>query len=432
MLFEQIAYLDDHFQIRQGYVGVKNGRIDYVGETAPADRSQYDRILSGKGRLLIPGLVNAHSHTSMALLRGYGENMTLQDWLTKKIFPFEDCLTDQDIYWSTLLCAGEMLRFGIVSTTDMYMHALPIAQAFRDAGVKANTAICAGAGPEEAYTHSRRYHETMGVIQDFHGLDDGRLLIDFALHAEYTTSEKLVRETAEAVAKLGKYRMQVHVSETLAEVEGCKARHQGKSPVAYLNDCGLFAIPTTAAHCVHLSEEDIQILAEKQVTVATCPKSNLKLASGVCPVARLKQAGVNVALATDSVSSNNNLNMLGEMQLFALLHKGVSGDPTLISPKEAIYAATRAGALSQGREDCGLIRQGFRADLVMLDITGPHWQPVHDLLNHLVYSSDGGDVILTMVDGKVCYEQGNWPQLDMEKIYRETENAKCRILQQLN
>jgi len=431
MLFQNIYYISEDFKAVKGFVGTEGARITYLGENAPTAPESFGRAVDGRGRLLIPGLYNAHSHTSMGLLRGYGENMTLQDWLTKKIFPFEDQLTDEDVYWSTMLCSLEMLRFGIVSTTDMYMHALPIAEAFRDSGVKANSAICATVPSGAAYVGSVRHQEALSVIRDFHGMDDGRILIDLALHAEYTTSERLVREVAEEAARLGKCRMQIHVSETASEVEGCRERHNGKSPVEYLKDCGLFDIPTTAAHCVHLSPADIAILKEKGVTVATCPKSNLKLASGVCPVQELLDAGVNVALATDSVSSNNNLNMLGEMQLFALLHKGISGDPTRISPKEALYAATRAGALSQGREDAGIIREGNRADLVMLDITGAHWQPVHDLMNNLVYSADGGDILMTVVDGKVCYENGEWPGLDSEKIFAEVERSRQRILKAL-
>ena len=183
---------------------------------------------------------------------------------------------------------------------------------------------------------------------------------------------------------------------------------------------------------MHLSDNDIAILADKGVTVATCPKSNLKLASGVAPVARLQAAGVNVALGTDSVSSNNNLSMVEEMRVFALIHKGVSGDPTLITPAEALAAATVNGAKAQGRPDCGSIKEGNRADLVVFDLHQPHLMPVHDLLNNLVYSADGADVVLTMVDGQIRYENGDWPHLDIEKIYAEVERSRCRILSELN
>ena len=277
----------------------------------------------------------------------------------------------------------------------------------------------------------RQYKETLQMREDFHGLDGGRLLVDWSMHAEYTSHEKMVRTLARTAEQYPDMRMHVHVSETASEVAECKERHGGLSPVEYLDGCGLFQTPTTAAHCVHLSDNDIAILAEKGVTAATCPKSNLKLASGVAPLARLKKAGVNVALGTDSVSSNNNLNMVEEMRVFALIHKGVSGDPTLVSPAEALAAATVNGAVSQGRADCGLIKEGNRADLAVFDLDKPHMKPVHDLLYNLVYAADGADVVLTMVDGQVRYENGDWPHLDIEKIYAEVESSRRRILSEL-
>lgn len=432
MLFSDIAYIDDKFQVREhGWVGVKGSRIAYLGDQAPADAETYGRVCDGRGKLLLSGFYNLHAHTPMALLRGYAESMALQDWLHKKIFPFEDRLTPEDVYWATLLGCAEMLRFGIVGVSDMYMKGRAMGEGFRDGGVKANFCIGASNFTGDAYPDMRQCRETLEMREDFHGLEDGRLKVDWSMHAEYTSHEKMVRTLAETAQQYPDMLMQVHVSETAAEVEECKARHNGLSPVEYLSECGLFRTPTVAAHCVHLSDGDIAILAEQGVTVATCPKSNLKLASGVAPLQRLWQAGVNVALGTDSVSSNNNLNMIEEMRLFALLHKGISGDPTLVTPAQALAAATVCGAKAQGRPDCGLIKEGNRADLVMLAADGPHMQPVHDLLNNLVYSADGEDVVLTMVDGVVRYENGDWPGLDLEKICAQVERSRLRILSEL-
>ena len=432
MLFSDIAYIDMDFKVKEhGFVGVKDGRIAYIGEAAPPDADSFGRVYAGKNKLLVNGFFNVHAHTPMALLRGYAENMALQDWLHKKIFPFEDRLQPEDVYWATMLGCAEMLRYGVVSATDMYMKGKAMGEGFRDGGVKANFSIGASNFTGDAYPDMRQYKETLQMREDFHGLDGGRLLVDWSMHAEYTSHEKMVRTLAQTAEQYPDMRMHVHVSETAAEVAECKERHGGLSPVEYLDGCGLFQTPTTAAHCVHLSDNDIAILAEKGVTVATCPKSNLKLASGVAPLARLKKAGVNVALGTDSVSSNNNLNMVEEMRVFALIHKGVSGDPTLVSPAEALAAATVNGAVSQGRADCGLIKEGNRADLVVFDLDKPHMKPVHDLLNNLVYAADGADAVLTMVDGKVRYENGDWPHLDIEKIYAETESSRRRILAEL-
>ena len=432
MLFSDSAYIDQDIKIKEhGFVGVKDGRIAYIGAAAPPDAASFGRNYPGKDRLLTNGFFNVHAHTPMALLRGYAENMALQDWLHKKIFPFEDRLQPEDVYWATMLGCAEMLRYGVVSATDMYMKGKAMGEGFRDGGVKANFSIGASNFTGDAYPDMRQYKETLQMREDFHGLDGGRLLVDWSMHAEYTSHEKMVRTLARTAEQYPDMRMHVHVSETASEVAECKERHGGLSPVEYLGGCGLFQTPTTAAHCVHLSDNDIAILAEKGVTVATCPKSNLKLASGVAPLARLKKAGVNVALGTDSVSSNNNLNMVEEMRVFALIHKGVSGDPTLVSPAEALAAATVNGAVSQGRADCGLIKEGNRADLVVFDLDKPHMKPVHDLLNNLVYAADGADVVLTMVDGQVRYENGDWPHLDIEKIYAEVESSRRRILAEL-
>jgi 5-methylthioadenosine/S-adenosylhomocysteine deaminase len=222
--------------------------------------------------------------------------------------------------------------------------------------------------------------------------------------------------------------MHVHVSETKAEHEGCKERRGGLTPVEYLGGLGLFDTAATAAHCVWVEEKDMAILEEKGVTVASCPVSNLKLASGVCDVPALMDRGVNVAIGTDSVASNNNLNMVEEMKFFALLNKERRGDPTCITPRQTVDAATVAGARSQGRNDCGRVEAGYRADLIVLDLGGPHMQPVHDLYNNLVYAASGGDVMLTVVDGKIVYEDGTWPTIDIERVKAEAGRATTRIL----
>lgn len=431
MLFSDITYLDAQFQtIPHAYIGVRGSRIAYIGGAPPADAAAYGRVVNGKGRLLAPGFFNLHSHTAMTLLRGYGESMTLHDWLTKRIFPFEAHLTRDDIYWATLLGCAEMLRYGIVSTSDMYLDTEAAAEAFLHSGVKANIAAgvsCFDAGDYHRQADFALLREQLGR---YHGAADERLRLELMLHAEYTTSEEKARNIAAAAAELG-VGVHVHVSETADEVAGCRERHAGRTPVAYLADCGVFNARATAAHCVHLDEDDFAILAEKGVNVATCPKSNLKLASGVCPAQRLLDAGVNLALGTDSVASNNNLDFIEELRVFAILHKGVSGDPTIITPAQALAAATRSGAKAQDRPDCGAIQLGNRADLIMLDISRPHWQPAHDLRNNLVYAAAGSDVLLTMVDGTVCYENNDWPLLDIEKIYAETEKSRRRILAEL-
>jgi len=431
MLFQDITYINDSFQVvEHAFIGTEGDRITYIGTQMPEDAARYGRAYCGKDKLLLPGFYNAHSHIPMGLLRGYGENLSLHDWLHTRIFPFEARMRPEDIYWATLAGALEMLRYGIVSTTDMYSMGDAMTDAFLESGLKANLSLGTTCFDDRTYRDMPQYRDSLRLAEAFNGKHNGQITIELSLHAEYTTHEALVRTMAE-VAKEHALRMHVHVSETAEEVAGCKERHNGLSPVAYLAACGLFDTPTTAAHCVHLSDADIALLKQYDVTVASCPKSNLKLASGVCPAGRLLQAGVRVALGTDSVASNNNLNMTEEMRFFALLHKGMTGDPTLITPAQALAAATLHGAQAQGRTDCGSVAVGNRADLVVMDTHKAHMQPVHNLLNNLVYSADGADIILTMVDGEVRYEDGCWPHMDAETIWQKTEAARTRILQEL-
>ncbi len=431
MLFCDITYINAQYEvIEHAWIGTSGSRISYIGSAAPEKATDYGRAYDGRGKLLINGFFNAHSHSGMGLLRGYGENMALDDWLHKRIFPFEAHLSSEDVYWGSLLCCAEMLRYGIVGTTDMYMFTNGMGDAFRDGGVKANFCIGAADFEGRAYRDMPQCRETLQAIEKYHNSEDNRIKVDFSMHAEYTSQEKMVRSLAEVAQEHG-HNIQVHVSETVKETEECRQRHHGLSPTAYLAQCGIFDVPATAAHCVHVTPDDIDILREKSVTVATCPKSNLKLASGVAPILDMLKAGVNVALGTDSVASNNNLNFIEEMRIFSLLHKGISGDPTAITPAQALHIASKAGAVSQGRKDCGSIEIGNRADLLVLDVNRPHMKPAHNLLHNLIYAASGDDIVLTMVDGIVRYENGDWPHLDIEKIYAQVDKSCQRIISSL-
>jgi 5-methylthioadenosine/S-adenosylhomocysteine deaminase len=407
-------------------VAVRGERIVHVGAAPPA--GAFDRVLDGRERLLAPGFCNAHAHSPMSLMRGYGENMALDDWLTKKIFPFEDRLSGEDVYWATLLSAAESLRYGIVSSTDMYSFCEDMVRAVSESGIKANIGRGIVSDPDEEDADGlERFREATRLYEQFHGAEEGRIRVDMSIHAEYTSSSAVARRVAEYAAEKGAH-MHVHISETRAEHESCKGRRGGLTPVAYFDGLGLFGTRTTAAHCVWAEPGDMDILAARNATVASCPVSNLKLAGGVCDVPALFERGVNVAIGTDSVASNNSLDMSEEMKFFALLNKERKGDPTSITPAQTLRAATSAGALSQGRDDCGRVEAGFRADLVVFDVSGPHMHPVHDIRNNLIYSASGGDVALTMVDGRILYEAGRWTTIDTERVEAECARAVNRIL----
>lgn len=428
MLFNNITILDENFEIKQNvYVGIEGGRIEYIGSEQP--KKDYGRVYEGKGKLLMSAFYNSHGHSPMALMRGYGENLALQDWLNKKIFPFEDKLDSNAVYWGTLLTMAESMRFGIVSTSDMYYFIDDMVAATRDAGMKGNISRAIVNFGDGDVWQLPSMQEMKRTFEAYHKIDDERIKMDVSIHAEYTSNPIAVKAVSEYGKEVGT-RMHIHASETKSEHEACKEKY-GKTPIAYFDSLGALDIPTTAAHCVWLEGEDFDILKEKGVTVASNPVSNMKLASGVCNVPELLRRDINVAIGTDSVASNNSLNFFEEMKFFATASKMMFNDPTAVTPKQTLYAATRGGALGQGREDCGLLKEGFRADLIVLDIDTTNMYPVHELLNNLVYSASGTDILMTMADGRVLYENGEYMTIDVCKAIYEVNAATAKILKLL-
>lgn len=431
MLFSNIGIINSSFQYQPHmWVGTKGARIAYIESSVPRDAAEFGEEYPGENKLLMPGLYNAHSHAPMTLLRGWGEGLPLQRWLNERIFPFEAKMTAQDTYWGTLLGIAEMLRYGVVSFSDMYYCGAQRFQACAETGIKINLGESLVCFDEIPYQKTSLYETNKQLMQEWHGAEDGRLLLDFNLHAEYTSNAKVARGLAETAAEAG-VRMQVHVSETAAEVNECKQRHGGLSPVAYLESVGIFDVPANAAHCVWLEDEDYAILRERCVSVSTNPASNAKLGSGFANVPRLLDAGIAVALGTDGAASNNNLDMFQDLYTLALTATGASQNPTVLPPEKALEIATRNGALSQGRDDCGLITEGMRADLCVLDTSGPSWVPCTNMVANVVYAGHGGDVCLTMVDGRVLYREGQWLTLDIEKVRAEASAATARITAEL-
>lgn len=425
MLFKNIGLVDENFEYKENmFVGTVGNIIAYIDSREPDQPELYGEAYDGTTKVLMPGFYNAHGHSPMVPMRGYADNEILQDWLDKYILPFEDQLYDEGVYWTTLLANAESLRYGIVSTTEMYYFVDAMARAYSSSGMKANlgrSVVNFGEPVEESY----RLKEMTDAIEIYHGWADGRILTACDLHAEYTNDEVMIRKVAE-LAKHYDVGCQVHCAETEHEVQGCIKRH-GMTPVEFFNECGLFDQPTNAAHCIWLSDNDIKILKDKNVTVSSCPSSNLKLSDGICDVNKLYDAGINVAIGTDSVASNNNLNFLEEVKLFALLGKLKGGADTMPADK-VLYSATRAGALAQGRKDCGLVKEGYKADLIVVDMNVPNMKPVHSVLNNLIYSADGKDVCLTMVDGQVLYQDGEYKTIDIEKVMAVTEQVKDKML----
>ena len=429
MIFSDITIIDENFAVREHqFVGVKDGRVAYVGAAEP--KEDFGSVYRGQGKLLMPAFYNAHTHSAMTLLRGYAENMNLQDWLNTKIFPFEAKMVGSDIYTGVKLAMAESIRSGIVSSTDMYYWLDDAGRAVAEAGCKMNMSNAVLCFDDSAFEDLPAYQIACDAYKNWHGAADGRILTDLALHGEYTSTEKVAKGLAALANEQGVH-LHIHAAETKSEAAECKVRRNGRTDIEYLAACGLLDVPATLAHCVWIEESDMDIIREKGATVATCPVSNMKLASGIADVPKMLEKGVNVALCTDGVSSNNSLDLLADAKTMALAARVKAMDPAVLTPQQVLYAMTRAGALSQGRDDCGLVKEGFKADLVVMDIDAPNMQPVHNLLNNVVWSASNANIVLTMCDGRVLYKDGEFMTIDVEKSVWEANEATKKILEKL-
>jgi len=417
--------MDDSGVLYCAYVLVRGGKIAYVGTEEP--KEFHGEVIDGLGKVLIPGLINCHTHIPMTALRGYADGYDLDTWLNKYIFPAEDRLDDRCVQICSDIALAEMAACGTSSFSDMYMFCDVIAERAVAAGMKLNL----GRGVSffgESFDFDS-YHstaETKSLFKRWHGYDDGRVRLDACVHGEYTSSPEVWRGIA-AFARENAVGVHLHLSETKKEHEDCK-RRRGMTPAEAFLDAGLFDSPVTAAHCVWLEPGDIEILARSGATAVHCPVSNMKLGAGFAPVPELLSEGVNVALGTDGVSSNNSHDLFEEIKAAALIHKAARHDPSLISAETALKMATVAGAKAQGREnECGRIRVGLDADLALLDFAKPQLQPCHDPLSNLVYSARGSDVVLTMVRGRIIYKNGKLLTIDAEKAIAELDYVMKKV-----
>ncbi len=397
VLFKNITVVtmdDEAGVIENGFVTTKGGRIEYVGTEEPA--GQFETVIDGRGKVLMPGLINTHSHLAMTLLRGYADDMNLQDWLYNKIFPFEDKLTAEDIIEGSKIGIDEMLAGGTTCFSDMYFFQAETGRVAAEKGIRAVLSDCVNF---DGYDRKVKLMEAMA--EEFK--DNDLISFTFSPHAIYTCTFELLKKCGE-YAKSHNMPIHTHLAETQKEFDDCMAEH-GMTPTEYMESTGLFENPTIAAHCVVMTDRDLEILKKHNVSVAHNPISNLKLASGVAAVPKMLEMGINVALGTDGASSNNSLDMFEEMKTAALIHKGVSLDPTVVDAYTVLKMATVNGARALGFKDLGAIKQGFIADMIVLDFNTPHLMPLHNVLSCLVYSAKCSDVEYTMVNGKIVYKR---------------------------
>lgn len=398
-------------------IGIDNDKIAFISTEMQADFVA-DTIIDGKNRLATPGFVNTHTHAAMTLLRSYADDMKLMDWLQKLIWPAEAKLNNDDIYWGSMLAIAEMIRSGTTTFADMYFFMNDVAKAVEETGIRA---VLARGLTGDDNSDGKSLKENEEFYQNWHSKANGRITVMFGPHAPYTCSRNFLEKVIDSASKLDAH-IHIHLAETTGEVDTCVEKH-GKTPISYMNEIGLFNRPTLAAHCVFVNDEDIAIMKEKNVRVAHNPQSNLKLASGVAPIGKMLKQGLTIGLGTDGASSNNNLDLLEELRLVALLHKGVTYDPLLITAQEAFAMATVDGAKAVGLKNCGVLEVGAKADILLFDISKPHWQPQFNLLPLLVYSAQASDVVTVLVNGKILMQDYKLTTIDEERVNYEVN--KC-------
>ena len=427
MIYNVTAVLMDpaHTVLPNAYVVVDGHQITDFGAQRPQGFT--GKCIDGKGGILLPGLVNAHTHVPMTAMRGYGDGHDLQDWLHNFIFPVEAKWDDRAIRSCAALGLAELIASGVTCIADMYMHTDALLREVENAGISANVS-CGGVQFEEPFDPDKNHDCIVQreLTEKWHGRDDGRIRVDASIHGEYTSHAGLWDWMARYAADHG-LGMHVHLSETQTEHEQCKARHGGKSPAAVLAEHGVFDVRAIAAHCVWTTPEDWAILAEKGVSAVHNPVSNLKLGSGVAPVVDLKKAGVNVALGTDGVSSNNCTDFFGDLKLAAILQNGVRRDPLALTAWDALEMATVNGGKALGRKT-GRIEKGYEADLILLDSEALNLIPCHDAANNLAYAAHGSNVVMNMARGKVIYKNGEFLTIDIDRVKKEVAGYALPLL----
>jgi 5-methylthioadenosine/S-adenosylhomocysteine deaminase len=404
----------------QGHMIVENNTIAYIGEQLPEgfDETSVTEIIDGRNRLYMPGLVNTHTHAAMSFLRGYADDLALQTWLQDYMWPNEAKFTSDDVYWGTQLSVVEMIQSGTTCFLDMYDHMDRVAEVVTISGLRASlTRGMIGFAPPEV--QQQKLNEAKQFAKNWNGQAEGRIKTLLAPHAPYTCPPDFFRKVIDISHELD-LPMHTHMSETKREVEE-NVQQYGERPVKHLLQLGMFERPSIVAHAVHLTDEEIELLAKYDVRVAHNPGSNLKLASGIARVPELIQAGVKVSLGTDSSASNNNLDMFEEMRLAALLHKGTSFDPTVVPAQQAIQMATVVGAQSLWLDNVGTLEIGNKADFIAIDIDKPHYYPRTNLISHIVYAGGAQDVTDMWIDGRRIMKNRDILTLDVERIQSEVQ-----------
>ena len=407
-----LVTVNDNFDvIENGTLAVEGKLITYVGPYKDFENAE---IVDCTGKVILPGFINGHSHLPMTLFRGYADDMRLQEWLSDKVMPMEARHTKRSMRNGALLAALELTRSGCTTVNDMYYDGNIIAETLKEAGMSGTVSSCLiGAMPN----HEAVLEQAIALAEKYKNDPDIRTAI--APHAEYTATPALLEKWGRAAIETGQP-IHIHCSETLTEHEECIGRH-GLTPVALFDKLGMTEVPMYLAHCVYLSDEDMEIVKAKNLSVLHNPCSNLKLGSGIARLPKMLEMGLNIALSTDGSASNNTEDMWEEMRIAGLIHKGANRDATAVSANQALYIATRGAARALGYADRGSLEAGMRADFTISTLDVPSMRPLTNITNLIVYSGNSRDIEMTVAGGKVLYDHGEFTKLDKEKIFADCQ-----------
>ena len=418
-----IVTMNEKMEVLFGaFIGIEGHKIAYIGQNAPADPPA--TIIDGTGMVAIPGLINCHTHLVTTALRSFCDDLTGREALDAQLQK-EDKMDTRCATAMAKLAIAECLRFGITSVSDLYYYPDATAQAISETGIKGNLALSAyrfiDQNEEFDFDTDEQCRELCRVVEKWHGHDDGRIRIDAGIYAEYTSNHKLW-EGLLGYASEKNLGLQLHLAQTEEEVNSCLDR-TGLTPAELLSCHGLFSLPTTAAGCGYLSDEDKQLLGKRKISAVALPIAAAKAGQQGADILGCVKAGMNVALGSDGVMEAGNLDLFEVMRFATLAERRAAGDAAALPAAAALMMATVCGARAQGRADeCGMLKVGMDADIVLVDFSAPHLMPCHNVLSGLVFSAKGGDVAMTMVRGQILYQSGRFPTIDLGEVVSEMTN----------
>lgn len=398
---------------------------DRIAAVVPRWEGRADEVIDASGMVAMPGLINAHNHTPMTLMRAFCDDLRLMDWLEKKMLPVEARMNEEDIYWGAMLAMAEMIRSGTTAYADMYIHMDHVARAVIDSGMRASLARGLVFLEDDG---GKRLEEALSLIEKWTGAGDGRITTMLGPHAPFTCPPDPLAGVIDLARKRG-VPIHIHLAETKEEVVRIRERY-GQTPTEYLYHLGLFEhTHVLLAHAVHLTRRDIGLLRGMRGGIAHNPVSNLKLGCGIAPVCDMLAQGLTVGLGTDGAGSAATLDMLAEIKAAAWLQKLDKADPAVLPARQVLRMATIEGAKLLGIDDrVGTLEAGKQADLILIDLQKPHLQPLHDPYALIAYSATGADVDTTIIDGRVVMRRRELMTIDEEELFRQVEKRASRLV----